>query len=64
MRRSVISAIVSSTLVSGVTQRTGLDITSHKSLQPDPGSDGKVAVSIWLARDPRILMAKSAREVA
>jgi len=42
----------------------GLDAQSHQSLTPEPGSDGKIAVSIWLARDPRILMAKSAREVA
>jgi ubiquinone/menaquinone biosynthesis C-methylase UbiE/DNA-binding transcriptional ArsR family regulator len=42
----------------------GLDVASHRSLPPDPGSDGKIAVSIWLGRDPRILMAKAKREVA
>ena len=29
----------------------------HKSLAPEPGSDGKIAVSLWLARDTRALMA-------
>jgi hypothetical protein len=33
-------------------------------MPPEPGSDGKIAVSLWLGRDPRILMAKTAREVA
>jgi ubiquinone/menaquinone biosynthesis C-methylase UbiE/DNA-binding transcriptional ArsR family regulator len=42
----------------------GLDVASHRSLRPEPGSDGKVAVSIWLGRDPRLLMAKTNREVA
>ena len=41
----------------------GLDVTMHRSLSPEPGSDGKVAVSLWLARDPRIQIA-SVREVA
>ena len=41
----------------------GLDMTMHRSLAPEPGSDGKVAVSLWLARDPRIQLA-SVREVA
>jgi ubiquinone/menaquinone biosynthesis C-methylase UbiE/DNA-binding transcriptional ArsR family regulator len=41
----------------------GLDMTMHRSLVPEPGSDGKVAVSLWLARDPRIQLA-SVREVA
>jgi hypothetical protein len=35
----------------------------HKSLAPDPGSDGKIAVSLWLAHDPRLLIAGE-REVA
>jgi ubiquinone/menaquinone biosynthesis C-methylase UbiE len=41
----------------------GLDVALHRSLPPEPGSDGKIAVSLWLGRDPRIQMA-SAREVA
>jgi ubiquinone/menaquinone biosynthesis C-methylase UbiE/DNA-binding transcriptional ArsR family regulator len=35
----------------------GLEPVMHKSLPPEPGSDGKVAVSLWLARDTRALMA-------
>jgi ubiquinone/menaquinone biosynthesis C-methylase UbiE len=42
----------------------GLDVTMHKSLTPEPGSDGKVAVSLWLARDPRVRVANDTREVA
>jgi ubiquinone/menaquinone biosynthesis C-methylase UbiE len=42
----------------------GLDMTLYQSLPPEPGSDGKIAVSLWLSRDPRILMAKTARGVA
>jgi ubiquinone/menaquinone biosynthesis C-methylase UbiE/DNA-binding transcriptional ArsR family regulator len=41
----------------------GLHMTMHKSLAPEPGSDGKIAVSLWLARDPRVQMA-NVREVA
>jgi ubiquinone/menaquinone biosynthesis C-methylase UbiE/DNA-binding transcriptional ArsR family regulator len=41
----------------------GLEPTMHKSLPP--GRDGKIAVSLWLARDPRMLIAaNSNREVA
>jgi ubiquinone/menaquinone biosynthesis C-methylase UbiE/DNA-binding transcriptional ArsR family regulator len=43
----------------------GLDMTMHRSLTPEPGSDGKVAVSLWLARDPRMQIANTnVREVA
>ncbi len=42
----------------------GLDVTLHRSLSPEQGSDGKVAVSLWLARDPRLLIANDTREVA
>jgi ubiquinone/menaquinone biosynthesis C-methylase UbiE len=42
---------------------SGLDPVMHKSLSPQPG--GKIAVSLWLARDARALMAVPAsREVA
>ena len=44
---------------------SGLDPVMHQSLSPEPGSDGKVAVSLWLARDARALMVSPARrEVA
>ena len=42
----------------------GLDVTMHRSLSPEPGSDGKVAVSLWLARDSRVRIANDTREVA
>jgi hypothetical protein len=43
---------------------SGLDPVMHKSLTPEAGSDGKIAVSLWLARDVRALMANPKREVA
>jgi ubiquinone/menaquinone biosynthesis C-methylase UbiE len=44
---------------------SGLEPVMHKSLNPEPGSEGKIAVSLWLARDARALMATPARrEVA
>jgi hypothetical protein len=42
----------------------GLEPVLHNSLAPEPGSDGKIAVSLWLARDGRVLIASSQREVA
>jgi len=43
----------------------GLDLAAQQTLAPDPGSHGKIAVSLWLGRDPRILLAEpAAREVA
>jgi ubiquinone/menaquinone biosynthesis C-methylase UbiE/DNA-binding transcriptional ArsR family regulator len=41
----------------------GLDIVMHKSLPPEPGSEGKIAVSIWLGRDRRVVK-PIVREVA
>jgi len=44
---------------------SGLEPVMHKSLAPEPDSEGKIAVSIWLARDTRALMATPLRrEVA
>ena len=41
----------------------GLDLAKQQTLAPGP--DGKIAVSLWLARDPRIALAgPAAREVA
>ncbi len=45
------------------TEAAGLDSVLHRTLPPEPGSDGKIAVSLWLARDPRVAVA-SKREVA
>jgi ubiquinone/menaquinone biosynthesis C-methylase UbiE len=43
----------------------GLEPLLHKSLKPEAGSEGKIAVSLWLARDARALMvAPAQREVA
>ncbi|AXK83233.1 methyltransferase domain-containing protein [Pseudolabrys taiwanensis] len=43
---------------------SGLEPVLHKSLSPEPGSEGKIAVSLWLARDKRTLVAPIRREVA
>ena len=44
-------------------QAAGLDLVRQQTLAPGP--EGKIAVSLWLARDPRILLAAPAtREVA
>jgi hypothetical protein len=44
---------------------SGLEPLMHQSLAPEPGSDGKIAVSLWLARDMRALQAMPpVREVA
>jgi ubiquinone/menaquinone biosynthesis C-methylase UbiE/DNA-binding transcriptional ArsR family regulator len=44
-------------------EAAGLDIVRHETLPPEP--HGKIAVSLWLARDPRILLATpKTREVA
>ena len=44
---------------------SGLEPVLHKSLSPEPGSEGKIAVSLWLGRDIRALQAvPSVREVA
>src|SRR5262249_47910613 len=41
----------------------GLEVISHRSLQPEPGSEGKIAVSLWLGRDRRAVKSPL-REVA
>jgi ubiquinone/menaquinone biosynthesis C-methylase UbiE len=44
---------------------SGLEPVLHQSLPPEPGSDGTIAVSLWLARDQRALMVSPPRrEVA
>jgi SAM-dependent methyltransferase len=42
----------------------GLDLVRHETVQSEPGAEGRIAVSLWLGRDPRMLIAASAREVA
>ena len=42
----------------------GLDVALHRVLPPEPGSEGKIAVSLWLARDPRLAVVSSAQGVA
>jgi ubiquinone/menaquinone biosynthesis C-methylase UbiE/DNA-binding transcriptional ArsR family regulator len=45
-------------------EQSGLELALQRSLAPEPGSEGKIAVSIWLAYDPRIVLAGDRREVA
>ena len=44
-------------------EQAGLDVISHRNVPPEAGSDGEIAVSLWLARDPRVAIA-GARDVA
>ena len=37
-----------------------LEVVLQRSLAPEPTSDGKIAVSLWLGRDPRIVLATAA----
>jgi ubiquinone/menaquinone biosynthesis C-methylase UbiE len=45
-------------------EAAGLDPAMHRTLTPEPGTEGKIAVSLWLGRDPRMVVASSSREVA
>ncbi|HVY56348.1 MAG TPA: metalloregulator ArsR/SmtB family transcription factor [Xanthobacteraceae bacterium] len=45
-------------------EAAGLTGVQHHSLPPEPGSDGKITVSLWLAHDPRMVVAAPQREVA
>jgi ubiquinone/menaquinone biosynthesis C-methylase UbiE/DNA-binding transcriptional ArsR family regulator len=45
-------------------EQAGLEVVSQRMLPPETGSEGKIAVSLWLARDPRVALAGSQREVA
>jgi len=45
-------------------EQAGLDVVSHRLLAPEPESDRQIAVSLWLARDPRIALAAPSRVVA
>jgi ubiquinone/menaquinone biosynthesis C-methylase UbiE len=47
------------------TEAAGLESVSLRTLPPEANSESKIAVSLWLARDPRQVIARSAtREVA
>jgi ubiquinone/menaquinone biosynthesis C-methylase UbiE len=51
--------------VSGWLAAAGLDVVAQQTLTPDRNSDGKIAVSLWLGRDRRMLVADAPeREVA
>jgi len=51
--------------VSAWLSAAGLDVMAQHTLKPDRNSDGKIAVSLWLGRDPRMLLADAPeREVA
>jgi DNA-binding transcriptional ArsR family regulator/precorrin-6B methylase 2 len=51
--------------VSGWLAAAGLDVLAQQTLAPDQNSEGKIAVSLWLGRDPRIALADAPqREVA
>jgi len=43
---------------------SGLEPVLHTSLAPESGSEGKIAVSLWLGRDSRVQAANDVREVA
>ena len=42
----------------------GLDVALQQSLPPEPASEGQIAVSLWLGRDPRLALAAPTLEVA
>ena len=42
----------------------GLDIALQQSLPPEPASEGQIAVSLWLGRDPHLAVAAPALEAA
>ncbi len=44
-------------------EQAGLEGVVHKTLAPEPGSGRRIAVSLWLAHDPRLALA-GGREVA
>ena len=45
-------------------EQAGLEPVAFRTLAPERGSDGKIAVSLWLGQDKRIALAESTREVA
>lgn len=45
-------------------EQADLEPVLYRNLPPEQGSEGKIAVSLWLGRDRRVALAASAREVA
>lgn len=45
-------------------EQAGLEVTLQRTLPPEPATEGKIAVSLWLAHDPRILLAGTTHEAA
>jgi ubiquinone/menaquinone biosynthesis C-methylase UbiE len=45
-------------------EAAGLDRTMHTNLAPERGTESKITVSLWLATDPRPVVAAPVREVA
>ena len=45
-------------------EQAGLEIVSQRILPPEPGPEGKIAVSLWLGRDPRIVLAETSHASA
>ena len=45
-------------------EHAGLEPILYRNLPPEHGSEGKIAVSLWLGLDRRVALAGSAREVA
>jgi len=44
-------------VVSQWLEQAGLEMVSYRTLPPEQGSEGQIAVSLWLACDPRLLLA-------
>jgi SAM-dependent methyltransferase len=42
----------------------GLEFDRHRALAPERKNENALTVSVWVARDPRILLAGEGREVA
>jgi ubiquinone/menaquinone biosynthesis C-methylase UbiE/DNA-binding transcriptional ArsR family regulator len=51
-------------VVSQWLEQAGLDVVSYRTLPPEQDSEGQIAVSLWLARDPRMILAGTTPEVA
>lgn len=45
-------------------KEAGLEFDRHRALAPEKKNESALTVSVWVARDPRILLAGEGREVA